>query len=66
MKRIAYIISLLLALILFACIEDQPIDAGFEDANKLTIYDYLVENEDEFSSFIAILEKGGIYKTLSA
>ena len=46
---------------------NQPvIEAGFEDLLNLTIYDYVVENDSAYSSFHAILEKGGIDKTLSA
>lgn len=40
--------------------------AGFEDMEQFTIYDYLMQNETEFSSFLAILKAGELDKTLSA
>jgi uncharacterized surface protein with fasciclin (FAS1) repeats len=51
--------------ILFSC-ERKPIEAGFEDMINLTIYDYIVQNKEQYSSFLSILEKGGLDKTLSA
>jgi hypothetical protein len=50
-----------------SCVDD-PIEAGFEDMVRLTIYDYIVENEEEYgySHFLRILERGGIHKTMSA
>jgi uncharacterized surface protein with fasciclin (FAS1) repeats len=65
MKRVSYIVGLLLVVLLFSCKRD-PVEANFEDVEKLTIYDYLKENKDKFSSFISILEKGNLDKTLSA
>ena len=65
MKILVFI--LLMVAICFSCSEKEiEIEADFEDANSLTIYDYLIENKEDFSSFISILEKGGIDKTLSA
>ncbi len=66
MKKIVYIISLaLLTLAVNSCTEPERI-AGFEDAEQFTIYDYIVENEKDFSNFLAILKVAGIDKTLSA
>ncbi len=65
MKKITYIFGLLLAVTLFSC-EPEPIEANFEDAVQLSIYDFLMENKDQYSSFISILEKGGLLNTLSA
>jgi uncharacterized surface protein with fasciclin (FAS1) repeats len=65
MKRLIYIFILLLAAGTFSC-EDPIREAAFEDLERLTIYDYLMDNEEDFSSFISILEKGGVLKTLSA
>ncbi len=62
---IAGIIFLFFGLGFISC-EDDPIEAGFEDMVRLTVYDYIVENEEEYSSFLQILEKGGLHKTLSA
>lgn len=41
-------------------------DPGFEDMEQMTIWDYILENEERFSSFKRILEEGGIHKTMSA
>ena len=50
---------------LFSC-EEKEIEASFEDMKQMTIYDYIVENETDYSSFLKILEEAGIDKTLSA
>jgi uncharacterized surface protein with fasciclin (FAS1) repeats len=65
MKKINYILSFLMVVVFLSCEKPDPV-AGFEDIEKFTIYDYMLENEDQFSSFLAILEKGGLVKTLSA
>jgi uncharacterized surface protein with fasciclin (FAS1) repeats len=65
MKKTVYIISFFLALIIISC-QPEPLAPNFEDVEDRTAYDYMMENEEEFSSFIAILEKGGIAKTMSA
>lgn len=66
MKRIFYILSLIAVVLASnSCKEPERI-AGFEDAEQFSIYDYIVENKEEFSDFLAILEAGGIDKTLSA
>ena len=50
----------------FSCAEPPHPDPGFEDQEQMTIYDYIVANDSLYSSFLSILEKGGIAKTLSA
>ena len=66
MKKIAIIIgSMLVAGFLTSC-NDDPVEANFDDMITMTIYDYVSGNEARFSSFLAILEKGGIDKTVSA
>jgi uncharacterized surface protein with fasciclin (FAS1) repeats len=65
MKKIGYIFGILLSVIAFSCTKEH-VESEFKESLKLTIYDYLMENKEEYSSFIAILEKGGIDKTLSA
>jgi uncharacterized surface protein with fasciclin (FAS1) repeats len=66
MKKIFYIISLFaVVLAVNSCREPERV-AGFEDAEQYTIYDYIVENEEEFSDFLAILKVGGIDRTLAA
>lgn len=65
MKKLVYFLVLVLLAGTFSC--DEPVlEATFEDLEKLTIYDYLMENKEDFSSFISILERGGVLKTLSA
>jgi uncharacterized surface protein with fasciclin (FAS1) repeats len=62
---VLYLVLIVIALS-FSCEEPAEPEAGFEDVEEMTIYDYLVENEEEFSSFLRILEIAGIDKTLSA
>lgn len=67
MKRIQIIISLfIIAVWNFSCTEPPEIKPGFEDQEQMTIYDYIVEHDSSYSSFLSILKKGGIDKTLSA
>lgn len=66
MRKITIYIFLLLVIFLSSCFKDEILEAGFKDTYRMTIYDFLEQNKEEYSSFIAILEKGGIYKTLSA
>ena len=66
MKKIPVILSLIIVLFAgFSC-KDEPVAAGFEDQEQMTIYDYIAANPDQFSDFMKILEKGGVDKTLSA
>ncbi len=66
MKKLVYILSLLIVVIGYSCTKDEPRNPGFEDVISQTALDYIVENEEEYSSFLQILQKGGIDKTLSA
>ncbi len=67
MKRTSIsLISLVLALICSTTCEDPAIQASFEDLEEFTMYDYIVENEEVYSSFLRILESGGMERTLSA
>jgi uncharacterized surface protein with fasciclin (FAS1) repeats len=66
MRKVAFPIYVLFVVFFSACLDNEPLEAEFKDINKYSIYDYLEENKSEYSSFISILEKGGIYKTLSA
>lgn len=65
MKRLTYILGLLLVVGFYSC-KRTPVEANFEDVEKFSIYDYLMENKEQFSGFISILEKGNLDKTLSA
>lgn len=67
MKKILIILSLLVVLSMqFSCHRSDTPEAGFEDVLQFTIYDYLVANEKDYSSFLSILQAGGLDKTLSA
>lgn len=67
MKKISIILGLLVVFsIQYSCQPERILDAGFKDQFKYTIYDYLVEHQDNYSSFLRILEAGGLDKTLSA
>ena len=66
MKKIILITgAVIIALSFASCIDDEPIDPGFEDMTQMTLYDYISENE-KFSHFLQILQRGGLDKTLSA
>lgn len=65
MKKSIYIFSLIIISILTGC-KEPPIPIKFEDVADYTIFDYLLENEDDFSSFIAISKSGSMQHTLSA
>jgi len=65
MKRILIILSLFVALSMQYSCEKTAVESGFKDMQKYTIYDYLVVNEKDYSSFLAILKAGGLDKTLS-
>lgn len=66
MKRILIILSLFVALSTQYSCTKTPVEAGFKDMQKYTIYDYIVANEKDYSSFLKILEAGGLDKTLSS
>lgn len=67
MKRIFYYIIAILAVSFNSCKEPER-EAGFEDAEQYTIYDYLVaeENKDKYTDFVKILQAGNLEATLSA
>ena len=66
MKKILLFLCLLIPLLMQYSCKKSPVIADFKDMKNLTIYDYLVENKSDYSSFLTILEQGGIAKTLSA
>lgn len=65
MKKLIYIFGLIATVSFQSCKQPERM-AGFEDAEQYSIYDYIVENKEKFSDFLAIIEAGGIDKTLSA
>jgi len=64
-KALIILITSIILIGNYSC-KEEAVEAGFEDQIDMTIYDYIVENEAEFSSFLSILERGEIDKTLSA
>ena len=66
MNRTTIILTFLTTAMLVRTCEPTPIEASFEDLEEFTMFDYLVENEEAFSSFLRILESGGLDRTLSA
>ena len=66
MKRLIYILSLIAVIAGFnSCKEPERIP-GFEDADQQSMYYYILDNQEEYSDFLSILEVGGLSKTLSA
>jgi hypothetical protein len=66
MKKLHLWLIWSVALIVVRSCDPSAVEANFEDMIDITIYDYIVDNETEFSSFLSIIEQGGIDKTLSA
>ncbi|HLO58017.1 MAG TPA: fasciclin domain-containing protein [Bacteroidales bacterium] len=68
MKKLFYSLFISICAIIGLAMSCDPdtIRIDFEDVEKQTIYDYIVQHKDTFSSFLAILEKSGLDKTLSA
>jgi uncharacterized surface protein with fasciclin (FAS1) repeats len=66
LSGLAFGVSFLLLLLgAGSCKEDIP-TISFEDQERMTIYDYITAHKDKFSSFLSILEKGKLDKTVSA
>jgi len=66
MKKLKILLGLSVALIGIRSCDPVVVEANFEDMIEITIYDFVVENKEDYSSFLSILERGGIDKTLSA
>lgn len=66
MRRIYIILGLIVALFAQQSCTKSTVEAEFKDLQKYTIFGYLEENESEFSSFIKIVQAGGLEATLSA
>ncbi|MBN1927826.1 MAG: fasciclin domain-containing protein [Prolixibacteraceae bacterium] len=68
MRKLIFYIALFSSMFfIFSCDEGEPvIDPGFEDMERLTIYDYIVENDSLFSKFNQILVAGNLDKTMAA
>ena len=66
MKKLIYILVLIAIVAGFnSCREPERVP-GFEDADQLSMYYYILDNQKEYSDFLSILKAGGLDKTLSA
>ena len=68
MKVFVYIFIGISALFLTACnkASDEVGVGHFKDMRGKSIYGYLIDNKDEYSKFIEIVDKSGLKSTLSA
>jgi len=66
MKNTYILIGLLVAISGIRSCEPEVVEANFEDMINITIYSYVIENEETYSSFLSIMEAGKIDKTLGA
>lgn len=66
MKKISFILSLLVVLSMQNSCTKSPVTADFKDTQQLSIYDYIVQNEADYSSFLKILKVSKLDKILSA
>jgi uncharacterized surface protein with fasciclin (FAS1) repeats len=66
MKRIVYILSLIAVVAGYNSCKEPERVAGFEDAEQYSMYYYILDNKEEYSDFLSILQVGGLDKTLSA
>lgn len=67
MKKLNLIYFIFSVVLFFSCgpeISDELPD--FKDAIDFTIYDYIVEHEEEYSDFLQIIEQGQIAQALAA
>jgi uncharacterized surface protein with fasciclin (FAS1) repeats len=67
MKNSIYIVGLLIMIFgTFSCTKDKVSEVNFKDQNKNSIYSYIAANKEDYSSFLSIIDKGGISGLLSA
>ncbi len=67
MKKLVFLLGLIAVIFgNYSC--EKPIDvvAHFKDMRQTTIYDYVVQNKDKYSSFLSLLQKGRLDGTLTA
>ena len=67
-KRISLAGFIITVLTFQFCVQDHVLDPGFKEMLKYSIFDFVVQNDqaEEFSSFLAIIKKGNLDKTLRA
>jgi uncharacterized surface protein with fasciclin (FAS1) repeats len=66
MRKILTIFIVVAALMSMSSCDQHIPEAGFKDMISESILDYLIENKDEHSMFLRILEEGRLDKTMSA
>ncbi len=65
MKQTGTILLIILLITAYSC--EKPVRvANFEDLEQYTILDYILENEERYSSFLAILKVGELDHTLGS
>ncbi|HKK63018.1 MAG TPA: fasciclin domain-containing protein, partial [Bacteroidales bacterium] len=67
MKKILFTLAVIgVVLLTQSCDKGDSVVAEFEDMERQTIYDYIIENPNEYSKFLKILQAGDLDKTVSA
>lgn len=66
MRATCYVSAVIAVLLLFGCEPKTPTGIDFEDAEDNTIFEYLIENKEQYSSFISIIERADLAQALSA
>ncbi len=67
MRKLLFFIAVISGVLFFqACDKSEVPDAGFKDMERLSIYDYIVENDSLFSKYQQVLVAAGLDKTMSA
>jgi uncharacterized surface protein with fasciclin (FAS1) repeats len=65
MKHFSIIVVLIIIQALQYSCKKPTLEPGFEDTEQYSIYNYLVQNEEEFSDFLTILKIADLDMTLS-
>ena len=67
MKKLVFLLGLIVVILSnYSCDPKLDIVAHFKDMRQTTIYDYIVQNKDKYSSFMSLLQKGKLDGTLTA
>jgi len=66
MRKLIFFFTIVSSMFVFQACPVYVPEAGFEDMERLSIYDYIVENDSLYSKFGQILIAGGIDKTMGA
>ncbi|MDF1572549.1 MAG: fasciclin domain-containing protein [Bacteroidales bacterium] len=65
-RRTIYIVIAAVITLAFSCEPDQVITAEFEDAESMSIYNYIEENDSLYGHFLQILDTSGVGMIISA